>query len=154
MKLNFQYSVHLMWKINSLEKTLMLAKIEGRRKRGATEDEIVGWHHWPKGHEFEQTQGDSNNRETRYAVVHEVTRSWPWLSHWTAAKVENKIYTMSEKPAVFKLEKSKPPSATGELLRAYVFQAIQSICDLTESRLLSHFHVKKKQSSLPSPSIV
>ena len=53
----------------------MLGKIEGRRRRGATEDEIVGWHHRFNGHEFEQTQGDSNNREARYAVVHEVTKS-------------------------------------------------------------------------------
>ena len=32
-------------KSNSLEKTLMLGKIEGRRRRGTTEDEMVGWHH-------------------------------------------------------------------------------------------------------------
>ena len=30
---------------DSLEKTLMLGKIEGRRRRGVTEDEMVGWHH-------------------------------------------------------------------------------------------------------------
>ena len=32
----------------------MLGKIEGRRRRGMTEDEIVGWHHRRDGHEFEQ----------------------------------------------------------------------------------------------------
>ena len=35
---------HMMQRTNSLEKTLMLGKIEGRR-RGVTEDEMVGWHH-------------------------------------------------------------------------------------------------------------
>ena len=30
---------------DSLEKTLMLEKIEGKKRRGATEDEMVGWHH-------------------------------------------------------------------------------------------------------------
>ena len=35
----------------------MLGKIEGRRRRGTTEDEMVGWHHQLDGHEFEQTQG-------------------------------------------------------------------------------------------------
>ena len=30
-----------------------------QEERGATEDEMVGWHHWLNGHEFEQTQGDS-----------------------------------------------------------------------------------------------
>ena len=38
---------------DSLEKTLMLGKIEGRRRRGMTEDEMAGWHHQLDGHEFE-----------------------------------------------------------------------------------------------------
>ena len=35
----------------------MLGKIEGRRRRGTTEDEMVGWHHRLDGHEFEKTPG-------------------------------------------------------------------------------------------------
>ena len=50
---------HLMQRADSLEKSLMLGKIEGRRRRGATEDEMVGWHHRFNGHEFGQTLGDS-----------------------------------------------------------------------------------------------
>ena len=46
LKLNFQYFGHLMCRAESLEKTLMLGKMEGkRREKGATEDEMVGWHH-------------------------------------------------------------------------------------------------------------
>ena len=41
--------------------TLMLGKIEGRKK-GTTEDEMVGWHHRLNGHEFEQTWGDSGGQ--------------------------------------------------------------------------------------------
>ena len=52
-KLKLQYFGHLMQRTDSLEKTLMLGKIEGRRRRGITEDEMVGWHHWLNGHEFE-----------------------------------------------------------------------------------------------------
>ena len=44
--------------MDSLEKTLMLGKIEGRREKGMTEDEMVGWRHQLSGHEFEQTPGD------------------------------------------------------------------------------------------------
>ena len=44
LMLKFQYFSHLMQKANSLEKTLMLGKIEGEEK-GATKDEMVGWHH-------------------------------------------------------------------------------------------------------------
>ena len=35
----------------------MLGKIEGRSRRGTTEDEMVGWHHQLNGHEFEQAAG-------------------------------------------------------------------------------------------------
>ena len=40
-------------KTDSLEKTLMLGKIEGRRRRVTTEDEMVGWHYQLNGYEFE-----------------------------------------------------------------------------------------------------
>ena len=45
LKLRLQYFGHLMRRTNSLEKTLMLGKIEGRRRKGTTEDELVAWHH-------------------------------------------------------------------------------------------------------------
>ena len=40
-----------------LEKTLMLGKIEGKKEKGTTEDEMVGWHHQLDGHELEQVLG-------------------------------------------------------------------------------------------------
>ena len=45
LKLKLQYFGHLRQRINSLEKTLMLGKIEGREEKGMTEGEMVGWHH-------------------------------------------------------------------------------------------------------------
>ena len=45
LKLKLQYFSHLRQRTDSSEKTLMLGKIEGRRRRGVTEDEMVGWHH-------------------------------------------------------------------------------------------------------------
>ena len=53
LKLKLQYFGHLMWRGDSLEKTLMLGKIEGERRRGQQLDEVVGWHHRLNGHEFE-----------------------------------------------------------------------------------------------------
>ena len=53
LELKLQYFGHLMQRTDSLEKPLMLGKIEGRRIREKTEDEMVGWHHWLNGHEFE-----------------------------------------------------------------------------------------------------
>ena len=52
LKWKLQYFGHLMQRADSLEKSLMLGKIEGRRKRGQ-QDEMVGWHHRVNGHEFE-----------------------------------------------------------------------------------------------------
>ena len=57
LKLKLQYFGHLMQRTDSLEKTLMLGKIEGGRRRGRQEDEVVGWHHRLDGHEFEQAPG-------------------------------------------------------------------------------------------------
>ena len=56
LKLKLQYFGHLMRRTESLEKTRMLGKIEGRRRRGR-EGEMVGWHHRFDGHEFEQALG-------------------------------------------------------------------------------------------------
>ena len=45
LKLKLQYFGHLMCRTDSLEKPLMLGKMEGKRRKGVTEDETVGWHH-------------------------------------------------------------------------------------------------------------
>ena len=66
LKLKLHYFGHLTQRTNSLQKTLMLGKIEGRRKR-VTEDEMVGWHDQLSGYdEFEQTLG---NREGQGSLV-------------------------------------------------------------------------------------
>ena len=64
LKLRLQYFGHLKWRANSLEKTLMLGKTDGRRRKGMAEDEMVGWHHQLSGHEFEQTLRDSEGQES------------------------------------------------------------------------------------------
>ena len=57
LKLKLQYLGHMKQRANSLEKTLMLGKIEGRRRKGTTEDEMAGWHHQLNGHGFGWTPG-------------------------------------------------------------------------------------------------
>ena len=46
-------------------------------------DEMVGWHYWLYGHEFEHALGVGMNREAWLAAVHGVTKIWTWLSNWT-----------------------------------------------------------------------
>ena len=64
--LKLQYFGHLMQRPHSLEKTLMLGRIEGRGRRGQ-EDETLGWHPRHNGHEFEQALGDSEEGQRRLA---------------------------------------------------------------------------------------
>ena len=52
LKLKLQYFGHLMQRADSLEKTMMLGGIGGRRRRGQQEDEMAGWHHRLDAHEF------------------------------------------------------------------------------------------------------
>ena len=83
LKLKPQYFGHLMRRTDSLEKTLMLGKIESRKRRGQTEDEMVGWHHWLNGHDFEQSPGVGDGQGAWHATVHGVTKSQIWLKNWT-----------------------------------------------------------------------
>ena len=53
LKLKLQYFGHLMRRVDSLEKTLMLGGIEGRRRRGQQSIQMAGWHHRLDGHKFE-----------------------------------------------------------------------------------------------------
>ena len=69
LKLKLQYFGHLMQRADSFEKTLMLGKIEDGRREGAAEDEMIRWHHWVNGHEFEQTLGDSNGQESLVSCI-------------------------------------------------------------------------------------
>ena len=63
LKLKLQYFGHLMRRADSFEKTLMLGKIEGRRRRGRQRMRwLDGWHHQHNWHEFEQALGDDEGQ--------------------------------------------------------------------------------------------
>ena len=52
LQLKLQYFGHLMRRVDSVEKTLMLGGFWGQEEKGTTEDEMAGWYHRLDGHEF------------------------------------------------------------------------------------------------------
>ena len=59
----------------------------GQEEKEATEDHMVGWHHWLNGHEFERTPEIVKDREDRWATVHGISKSWTRLSDWTTRRI-------------------------------------------------------------------
>ena len=100
LMLKLQYFGHLKWRVDSLEKTLMLGKTEGGRRRGQQRSD-VGCHHQVNGHEFEQTPGDTERQRSLACCS-------PWgrkesdtterLNTTTPIRNTNSIRTVSKPP--------------------------------------------------------
>ena len=85
LKLKHQYFGHLMWRADSLEKSLMLGKIEGKRRRGW---QRIRWlDNITDSHELGWTPGHGGGQGNLVAAVHGVAKSQTWLSYRMTARI-------------------------------------------------------------------
>ena len=123
LKLKLQYFGHLMWTVDSLEKTLMLGGIRGRRRRGRQRMR------WLEGItdlidvSLSELRELLMDREVWHAVIHGVAKSWTWPSNWTELKNIFSLYSLTAQvfmwPTFCKMERwlSIPFFLTGYQVR-------------------------------------
>ena len=90
LMLKLQYFGHLIWRANSLENTLMLGKIEGRRRRGCQRmrwlDSITD-----SMDMYLSKLQETEDKEDWLATIHGVTKSWTQFSNWTTSEEGKRI---------------------------------------------------------------
>ena len=83
LKLKLQYLDHLIWRADSLEKTLMLGKIEVKKRRGWQKMKLLNGIIYSVDMSLSKPWEIVKDREAWHAAIHWITKSWTWLSDWT-----------------------------------------------------------------------
>ena len=98
LKLKLQYFGHLMQRTDSLEKTLMPGKIEGRRRKGQQRMRWLGGITDSMDMSLSKLQELVMDREAWHAAVHGIGKIWTQLSDWTVSSQKTNLFGVKDKP--------------------------------------------------------
>ena len=147
-KLKLQYSGHLMWRADSLQKDFDAGKDWGQEEKEETEDEMAGWNHWLNGHLFEQIPGDSEGQGSLACYSHrgcEELDLTEWLNNnnkilWVTLTVQFSSVAQSCQTLCDPMNRSTPGLPVHHQLPSVVYNSLKIRLITYVCSKMSHSH--------------